>query len=295
MARNACLFFCLFLTGTAWAGPNENGVLVVHDAGLVYSSGVAAYPSVAPTCSEVDSQLDVGLPTGGTGWIWKVYAVFPANSHPRLKALAWGCAYDSSVVMIAAGPSVPDFEISGGGWPRASGGSIGQSFDSVQTSSVVECYWFGGYAYAPAAWSATSDPTQSSMFVDDAFPSHTDPIAAFASIGFGSAGTFSCPPPEALGGCCLQDGACVSLTEKDCSISGGEFHTEGCDPYPCPPGAGPGACCIDTECVLVPQGSCMMHGGVFVGYGIPCQPSPCPATPTKVTTWGRLKRDFGRP
>jgi hypothetical protein len=71
------------------AGPNEGGTLVVHDTGLSYTEEVSSYPSPPPTTDPptVDNALPVGPPASAAGWVWKVYAAFPTNSSPRLKAI----------------------------------------------------------------------------------------------------------------------------------------------------------------------------------------------------------------
>jgi hypothetical protein len=54
-----------------------------------------------------------------------------------------------------------------------------------------------------------------------------------------------------------------------------------------------GACCLPPiptgGCIIVSALQCAQYGGVYIGDWIPCIPDPCPATPTKGTSWGQIK------
>jgi len=54
-----------------------------------------------------------------------------------------------------------------------------------------------------------------------------------------------------------------------------------------------GACCLPPlplgGCVMVSAVQCAQQGGVYIGNWIPCVPDPCPATPTRGSTWGQIK------
>lgn len=266
--------------GRADAGPNFGGTLVVHDAGLAYTSDVAIYPTLAPdSCAVVDAEAPAGLPPDGEGWVWKAYAAFPAGAAPRLKALAFGSTWDPARIRVLAG-GVPnpaqDFEIGQDGWPQEPGRGVGVSYLVVKTAPISEIYWFAGYAYTAAGWALAPHPVQESIFVDDSIPPLEDAIAGYSVLGFGQPGDPVCP--GVMGACCLENGDCVVLGEEACLSAGGvEWGAlVDCDPYPCT--LVPGACCLPTgACVVLNGFECLTAGGVFQGQGSSCVPNPCPS------------------
>jgi hypothetical protein len=64
---------------------------------------------------------------------------------------------------------------------------------------LTECYWFAGYAYSEQEGEDSTSvaliphPVQHGVFVDDAFPSEVDTIAAYGQLGIGPPGTLPCP------------------------------------------------------------------------------------------------------
>jgi hypothetical protein len=260
------------------AGPNAGGTLIVHDTGLGYTSTSSLYPSTPPIdCASTDNEMPAEIPPGAEGRIWKVYAAFVPGTSPRLKALAFGEAFQTELVVVSSG-GLPDpaqgLEIAQNGWPDADGGGVAMTFNAAKTATISEVYWFGGYARdpTPGLWSTAPHPVQTSIFVDDAFPSHADVIAGFSSIGFGMPGTTVCPLPERA--CCFSDGVCQVLAPAACQAAGGNFDlSAGCAPNPCPQ---TGACCFpDESCHVLDAAACAQMGGLNQGYGIPCDPSPC--------------------
>lgn len=279
IALLAALCAATFMTSLpTLAGPNAGGTLIVHDTGLGYTDTSSLYPSTPPTdCASTDNEMPAGIAPDSQGRVWKVYAAFVPGSSPRLKALAFGEAFDSErIVILSAGRPDPaqGLEIPQNGWPSADGGGVGITFGPAKTATIDEIYWFGGYASDPTLclWSTAPHPVQSSIFVDDAFPSHADLIAGFSSIGFGMPGTTVCPLPERA--CCFSDGVCQVLPPADCEAAGGSFDlSAGCAPNPCPQ---TGACCFpDESCQMLDAAACAQMGGLNHGYGIPCDPSPC--------------------
>ena len=264
----------LALSSAALAGPNAHGTLIVHDASLAYTSDNSQYPSTPPTSDPptVDSQLPVGLPPIGQGWIWKVYAAFPSAASPRLKGLVIGESFGGDVVVLAGGlPGPDDFEITQNGWPTTSGGGVGMSFHEVQTSLMVECYWFGGYGYQGGVWATAPHPTQTMIFVDDAVPPNEDPIAGLSAIGFGIEGQTIYPTEGGpYGACCSADGQCAYSEEVGCS-SGDWREGVPCDPNPCLQPA-LGACCRGTLCSITTAALCT---GIWQGADTDCDPNPC--------------------
>jgi hypothetical protein len=54
-----------------------------------------------------------------------------------------------------------------------------------------------------------------------------------------------------------------------------------------------GACCLASGfCVVESEQACVQGSGVYMGDGVPCQASTCVPTPTKVTSWGRIKAAY---
>ena len=267
----------------------------MHDTGLVYTSDASAYPSQAPACVGVDAELPLGVPESGAGWVWKVYAAFPPDAAPRLKALVFGAQFPSEVAVVAGGlpDPVADFEIAQAGWPLTSGGGVGLSFGLVKTTTMVECYWLAGYGYGPpGSWAITAHPSQGMVFVDDSVPPVEDTIVALGSLGFGQAGVVTCPPGnDDPGACCFADGSCQILPPSACAAAGGTFLGLSCEPNPCLQPPAEGACCIGIECRWYTPEQCTAGGGEFFGAGVPCDPNPCP-TPTHIVTWGRVKQSY---
>lgn len=274
------------VSAPALAGPNADGTLVVHDTGLTYTFDSAVYPSDAPSCENVDNEIALGAFA-----VWKVYAAFPDNASPRLKALVMGEQFDAATYVLAGGlpDPVADFEITQNGWPLTSGGGVGISFGTVKTTLMVECYWFGGYNYTGGAWAVAPHPTQTMIFVDDSVPPLEDPITALGSVGFGVAGNTPCPIGPAEGACCFPDGTCQLLFADACLGAGGIVFGGPCDPNPCPEPPPQGACCFGADCVITTQSLCIAQGGAW--FGGECEPNPC-AVPVEETTWGAIKANY---
>jgi hypothetical protein len=286
----------LALCGAAavgWAGPNEGGVLWVHDTGIVFSTDTVQPIVSAPPadCAGVDNEQ----PLDGVKRVWKVYAAFPAGSSPRLKATAWAIEFPESpadpyVSIDGAGCGLPnedgpgtDFAIVDLGFPAASGGQIGQSFPWARLTKVVQLYYFTGFAYAsskssvsPAFAAAPHSVPFNRVFLDDATPQNADPIMGYGSLGFGQPGTTPCPNGNPDAACCAPDGTCTLTKQADCP-AGSVWHSNWylCDPNPCPPPTG--ACCYTNGlCLIAGISQCLQGGGIYMGNFVPCSPNPCP-------------------
>jgi len=276
-------------------GPNVNGTLIVHDTGVGFSTVAdLPVPPVSPppeTCLLVDNSAPEGTPT--TQVVWKVYAAFPDLSNPRLKGLAWGITGSGPLYVTTAGlPDPPNcFQVVQGSWP-APPGSIGQSFVFTQTAQIIECYWFGGYAYCGAMFNTAPHSVQESDFVDDATPGNTDAIAGFSSLGFCIPGVTVCPPTGPVpGACCYPDGSCVMLMQDACVLPGAWYGGE-CTPTLCPI-IHTGACCVSpTDCQVLTPAECAVLGGEYKGDDIPCTPQLCLPNPTEPTSWGHIKANY---
>lgn len=221
---------------------NGSGMLVVHDTGIAYTSDLSVPPSSPePSCAGVVNQIPLQ-----TKRVWKVYAVFPSDACPRLKALSWGLYPsnngDGGVVILGGGLPDPqhDSQVTQAGWPDTWGCGIYENFQTTKTARVVECYWFGGYAYAGTGGETQLEatgvhPTMGGVFFDDAVPPHEWPIAGFGSIGFGQAGSTPCPTGDPSGACCDSPGLCTLVPAASCpqtSIWQGAGTL--CSPNPCP-------------------------------------------------------------
>ena len=101
----------VLLAGRAIAGPNAGGTLLAHDTGIAYTSESSVYPSPPPSCDPLTVDSNIAPEFSSSGWVWKVYAAFPAGSAPRLKALVLGSSFGADVSVLAGGLADPhDFE-----------------------------------------------------------------------------------------------------------------------------------------------------------------------------------------
>ena len=184
-----------FVAGPALAGPNAGGTLVVHELGLNASCEINPDPA---SCSQIDVEASL---TPGLCWFnaWKVFAAFPDDAAPRLKGVAMGADFGPAVVIAYAEVPDPgsDFVVMENGWPYASGGTVGISFGTTQTSQFVPCYLFAGYAYYVDRFAVVPHPAHPRGFFDDSEPPVEDYIAGFGWLGFGQPGYAPCPSPEA--------------------------------------------------------------------------------------------------
>ena len=68
------------------------------------------------------------------------------------------------------------------------------------------------------------------------------------------------------GSCCIGD-QCISQSETNCEVMGGEFIAAdlGCDDFQCDPTAEYGFCCVNESPVLLYDNVCQRLGGTFLG------------------------------
>lgn len=110
-------------------------------------------------------------------------------------------------------------------------------------------------------------------------------FAVLVAIG----GPPTTPPPDPTA-CCLDDGTCILVnTYEECvDEHQGIWHGDwtSCDPNPCPQ---TGACCLPSgDCVEVLETACEEASGVFYA-GLTCDEVVCEPTPTRDSSWGRIK------
>jgi DNA-binding beta-propeller fold protein YncE len=191
------LLVSLSATPCALAGPNAGGVLVVHNTGLLWSANEPPPlpPNTVPpaSCSEVNNTA-----TPGDHIVWKIYAVFPPSSTPRLASIAFGVAInkpaDSGIDIQGWGlANAGDWEVTDVLWPN--GGGLGEAFTAgLRTSTINDLYWFGGYGYlgsggeTPTFCTGHWNGSNADIFVSDGVPALEDDIAGFGCLGFGVAG-----------------------------------------------------------------------------------------------------------
>ncbi len=197
VALDELLVLLLLVPAPALAGSNAGGVLAVHSAGITYKEVTECGRGTVPdSCGAIVSEIDDATPDSLR--VWKVYAVFPPGSSPRLKGLTFGVSYDdvygdsTGVVVSGYGPCA-GFQLAMSGWPAAGTGTS-LLWDTAQTGLLTECYWFAGYNYYgnPTAFALTPHPEQGGYFADDGVPSRLDPIAGYGTLGFGVPGHVPC-------------------------------------------------------------------------------------------------------
>jgi hypothetical protein len=188
---------CLIVSGTALAGPNAGGTLILHaNPSLVFTSGIQDYCGMSGLDSSSAAVTSV-LWDPDEKVVFHVIAAFPPESSPRLKALSFGIDFDSTKFIIAAHGECADFEVPGADWPKPGTGTTESWTTSTQTGLLTECYWFAGYVYSEQEGEDSTSvaliphPQQGGVFVDDASPAAVDTIAGYGSLGFG----MTVPPP----------------------------------------------------------------------------------------------------
>ncbi|MEZ4650542.1 MAG: hypothetical protein R3E97_17505 [Candidatus Eisenbacteria bacterium] len=274
--------------GTALAGPNANGSLIVALAdGVVYTVDIDNYCGATGLQSCADATVST---TGAETVVMGILAAFPSVASPRLSGVTFGWTYDANDVVLVANGPCGDFELATAGWPN-SGEGTAVTWGAAQTGTLVDVYWAAAYNYYgnPQTLDLVAHPSQGAMFADDDVPSNLDPIAALGSFGFDTDGFLPCPPDAAPGACCFTDGTCEVVLREDCQ---GVFQGDGtnCDPNPCPPPA-MGACCVEEACSVVSEDMCAQNGGMWLGEGTDCDPNPC-VVPVIESTWGTLKNNY---
>jgi len=279
----------LLVAGTAFAGPNANGTLILHNTGVEYTSDIENYCGFAPLglCDDAVVRDDSGIKT-----VWSAYAAFPGGSSPRLKAVTFGVEYDAYVYLSALG-KCGDFEVTTSNWP-ASGEGTGMTFNEAQTTLLVELYWFAGYAYGTDAQhlALIPHPTQGGTFADDSVPAIVDDVLDFGMLGFYQDGYLPCPAAPEPGACCDEFGYCTFVLPDECQ---GEFLGAGiaCDPNPCDIPFG--ACCTGANydiCIVTDYITCVdVEMGQWNGADS-CDPDPCIPIPVEESSWGSIKANY---
>jgi hypothetical protein len=105
----------------------------------------------------------------------------------------------------------------------------------------------------------------------------------------GQAGNISEDPLfcDSYGNVCLieSDSPCAPEHNPACGLIGACW-------VDCSPPA-TGACCLaDGSCSVLEGQQCVDEHGTYKGDGTTCTPNPCQPTPTRATTWGRIRAGF---
>jgi len=275
----------------ALAGPNAGGTIFVHDPSLGYNGpGNYCGQGVIPS----DCEHAVTQHNGADYCVWKLYAAFKPCSAPRLKAIDFGVNYNAwpgdptGLVILDHGNCLGDFsngsyEYPGPGWPNP-GSYDDVVFQYTQTTTLVEYYWFAGYAYYNGVgFFALGPGKDGGVFADDEVPVVLDPIVGYGTLGFNQPGSIVCPSAAAEGACCIGN-QCTMTCESDCQ---GTWMGGSCDPNPCAPLTG--ACCINNVCYIMTQADCEKNGGKYLGDNSTCEGNPCAPTPVQTESWGKIK------
>ena len=273
---------CVFAPLCA-AGPNVNGVLVIHANESVGYTGTIDYCSeehqpggdiIPADCESLVTEIHrYDAPT----LLWLLWA-FEEGSNPSVDRIVFGVEHDLPpgegyvVDWDACGPV--STVIVEPGTPDAPGGIL------IQYAVPVEARLF------PVVWSAVYGDREGAVygggvhptfgeatFTAPGYPPVEDPIRSFGYARWGSAGQNLCPPQP--GACCFDDGSCEVLLAVDCAALGGSYTEDriACDADPCPPAE---ACCYDSgHCEPLLPEVCDASGGTSLGPGTLCDPNPC--------------------
>ncbi|MFN8549652.1 MAG: hypothetical protein U0527_17200, partial [Candidatus Eisenbacteria bacterium] len=267
--------------GSALAGPNVGGVLILHYNPEVNatcdSNGPFCGQSGLATCDAAITRYNTSEHVDHCPTLF-VLAAFPTNGHPRVKGATFGLDYPSGSVEISEWASCADFELSQNGWP-APGTGTALTFLQTQQSILVELYQLSAWNVDgnPASLRLIPHPLQGGYFGDDSIPALLDEVTGYGEMGFDQDGLLPCPGLlPASGACCFPDGHCEFRLASRCTGPGETFQGDGtsCTPNPCTPVSG--ACCMeDGSCQEVQYNYCLSHGGIWHGYSSHCVDVTC--------------------
>ncbi|MFN8548385.1 MAG: hypothetical protein U0527_10620 [Candidatus Eisenbacteria bacterium] len=282
----------LACAGSAVAGPNAGGTLILHtNPSLVYCQGLTYCGQIGITsCDQAITRHDGGDPT-----VFFALAAFPAAASPRLQGIVFSLQYDSAQMAVIDYGQCGDFELHSNDWPGPNS-YTGITWNTAQTQHLVGVCWFVAYSYdpqMPTSFGMYGSRGSNCCFADDSVPAKTDQIAAFGELGFNQPGVLPCPDaPPPLGACCLGC-SCAVVQQTECDAMGGTFMgpNTSCSPNIC--GAPPAVCCVNEQCTIVTSCECQALGGEYLSDVPTCDGDPCVApTPTQSETWGRVKARY---
>lgn len=175
------------------AGPNENGVLLLHlEAEVIYTadSSYCGLPLVSDRDSVV-TRVDTLEPV-----VISILAAFPDSISPRVAGLSFGLAYHHSVNVIDYG-TCADLALPTSNWPGQASG-IAMVWTTAITDTISRVAWIvaeseievGHYLHL------VSHPTQGAYFADDSIPAVLDEVSCLGTLGFYVDG-YRCDTPVA--------------------------------------------------------------------------------------------------
>ena len=232
--------FCFFLAGgTAHAGPNAGGTLIIHATSEIeWTDDIPSLCGLAEIPDGDCANAIINLAGGSTlPSVWWIVAAFPDGSSPRLAGVTFGVDYDDTAITLVSYESCGGFELHDEDWP-APGAGTAVTWATAQTDQLVTVYAFAGYEYygADVAFCVGQPSQRNANFADDSIPSLLDPVVDFGCLGFnGDPGYLACPGALPIGACCFGH-ICNLLSEADCSEDGDVWYPDtSCDPNPCVP------------------------------------------------------------
>lgn len=303
------VWICIFLlttAGTAHAGKNEYGAMLVHtDDAHSWTNTVCDHGNtwIPDDWREFNTRTDMEWSSPALIWFiasWSEYAdpavtyVYFGNDHnlPQNYHNHWGvCGPPGSV-------EYPD-----DGWPDspATAGNTIEFGSTVTGVTNIPFYYVDVWGFEGAHYGTGIKPNVGvACFLDDSSPMVQDDCECFGHVSWYEEGYNYDPGCNSWwGACCQVDGRCTITGWTTCygALGGYDWlQTTECDPDPCTP---PGACCRYGDCRIASEGSCadFWHGD-FIAPGVPCDPNPCDETSsvaetvTEIVTWGKVKSTY---
>ncbi len=279
----------LILPGPALAGPNEDGMLVLH-----------ATQSINATRAQQDGEdRDLRDCAGAlTNLVVEdaeivvifLLAAFPDWVQPRFTGVVFGVLYDGELADHGPSPNV-SLEVPDVDWPESYTGTALTFADPID-DRMFNLYWFATYAYNGSTFEVVEHPFQGGpSFSDDTVPAILDDVdrEGLGKIGFATEGHSPCLVGIPTGACCYPDGLCSIAISSSCEIEGGVYRGDDsiCDSFACF-----GACCLDNECFVDDPIVCENQGGWFRGVGRDCNGAT--TCLSEDVTWGELKRSYNQ-
>lgn len=165
------------------------------------------------------------------------------------------------------------------GWPGPNEGvivhAIGESWQGSYVPVLAcNCYVYA-YYYGPTIIPLSPHPTTGRAGTgDDQIPPEFWEATCLGGMGLGMEGIY-CEPLDSVPHVCCIDEGCSLLSEEECDLADGEFHSgwNSCEPNRCQPPLS--ACCIGESCSDLSWEACNAAGGDWHPGRIACEPGMC--------------------
>jgi hypothetical protein len=233
----------------------NEGAFVVHTVDAIhYSAGQDYCVSEIPSdCLEFVTRSD--KPPGNEESVVWVVLTFPDDAITGITAFQFGLYHNIPSDNFSGWHHCGFLEIPDATWPFESGTGTAVAYQTPVYSRCFAAYWFAVIGAADG-YLRTGDYPHGSMHAqvaDDSSPPFVYDITRFGTMRWGADGENECPSTGQPGACCLDDqGRCEVMTQNECGAEGGQYQ----------------------------------------GDSTTCDPNPCHPTPTRATTWGRIKSSF---